>query len=496
MQLDREVTRKMSQPYQHALPVGTRVESYEIRDVLGVGGFGITYRAFDHNLECDVAIKEYLPSQFAVRQGDSTVTPKTDGDAPAYEYGLKRFLEEARTLAKFRESHIVRVVRYLEAHHTAYLVMDYEAGEPLSAILSREMHLDEARITAIVVPILEGLRVVHAKNILHRDIKPANICLRRDGTPVLLDFGSARQALEQKSQVLTGVVTPGYAPIEQYFSDGRQGPWTDIYAIGATMYHCAIGVAPVVATERLALIQDKEADPVARAADLLRNRFSVHFLEALVAMMKPNAKDRPQTVDEALVCLNEGGKSSGQPALRRGATTGIGHGPAWEPGLLQGFETTLEPHVGPIMAKSLVSKAATKTQNVEELSRLLADFLPTEQAKAAFLSRTRNLTQRKTAEAAPAPVSSPPLASTAPQPGVRVSEPITTPAVDGEQQRRATEALAVYLGPFARVLVKNAARRAADASEFFRLLGEEIADDKQREAFLRAMERGRAMAGN
>jgi serine/threonine protein kinase len=347
-----------------------------------------------------------------------------------------------------------------------------------------------------VVPILEGLRVVHAKNILHRDIKPANICLRRDGTPVLLDFGSARQALEQKSQVLTGVVTPGYAPIEQYFSDGRQGPWTDIYAIGATMYHCAIGVAPVVATERLALIQDKEADPVARAADLLRNRFSVHFLEALVAMMKPNAKDRPQTVDEALVCLNEGGKSSGQPALRRGATTGIGHGPAWEPGLLQGFETTLEPHVGPIMAKSLVSKAATKTQNVEELSRLLADFLPTEQAKAAFLSRTRNLTQRKTAEAAPAPVSSPPLASTAPQPGVRVSEPITTPAVDGEQQRRATEALAVYLGPFARVLVKNAARRAADASEFFRLLGEEIADDKQREAFLRAMERGRAMAGN
>jgi hypothetical protein len=143
-----------------------------------------------------------------------------------------------------------------------------------------------------------------------------------------------------------------------------------------------------------------------------------------------------------------------------------------------------------------VSKAATKTQNVEELSRLLADFLPTEQAKTAFLGRTRNLTQRKTVEAAPAMVPSPPLNSTAPQPGARVSEPITTPAVDGEQQRRATEALAVYLGPFARVLVKNAARRAADASEFFRLLGEEIADDKQREAFLRAMERGRAMAGN
>ena len=481
----------MTQPYQHALPVGTRVESYEIRDVLGVGGFGITYRAFDHDLQCDVAIKEYLPSQFAVRHGDATVTPKTDGDAQAYDYGLKRFLEEARTLAKFREPHIVRVVRYLEAHHTAYLVMDYEAGESLSAVLSREMHLDEERIAAIVVPVLESLRVVHAKNILHRDIKPANICLRRDGTPVLLDFGSARQALENKSQGLTGVVTPGYAPIEQYFSDGKQGPWTDIYAIGATMYHCATGVAPVVATERLALIQDNQSDPVARAADLLRNRFSSGFLDSLVSMMQPNAKERPPTVDKALDLLRNHGHAATQGIFCEVAITGTSDGgPAWAPEVLRDLEARLEPHIGPIMSKSLVHKAAARTQHVEELSRLLADFLPTKQAKTAFLSNTQGPAHRSAHQVAPAVSSG--AATSAMRAPAGTSEPITTPAVSGEQQRHAAEALAVYIGPFARVLVKNAARQATSADEFLRLLSEEIADDAQRDAFRRAVKRGPA----
>jgi serine/threonine protein kinase len=444
-----------------------------------------------------VAIKEYLPSQFAVRQGDSTVTPKTDGDAPAYEYGLKRFLDEARTLAKFREPNIVRVVRYLEAHHTAYLVMDYEDGEPLSAILAREVHLDEARITAIVVPILESLRVVHAKHILHRDIKPANISLRRDGTPVLLDFGSARQALENKSHGMTGVVTPGYAPIEQYFSDGKQGPWTDIYAIGATMYHCATGVAPVVATERLTLIQDKQADPVGRVADLLRNRFSRVFLDALVSMMQTNAKDRPQTVDQAVAQLRaQNHPGARAPFCEVAITAAPESGVAWEASLLRELEMTLEPHIGPIMSKSLVNKAATRTRSADELTTMLADFLPTQAAKTAFMSQTRGLTQRAaTASVRPAPV--PPAATkSAPTkpPPTAASQPITTPAVNSEQQQWASEALAVYLGPFARVLVKNAARKAVDAKEFWRLLGEEITDGKQREAFLRAVERGPSRA--
>jgi len=476
----------MTQPYQHALPVGTRVESYEIRDVLGVGGFGITYRAFDHDLECDVAIKEYLPSQFAVRHGDSTVSPKTDGDAQAYEYGLRRFLDEARTLAKFREPNIVRVVRYLEAHHTAYLVMDFEAGEPLSAVLAREVHLDEARITGIVVPILESLRVVHAKQILHRDIKPANISLRPDGTPVLLDFGSARRTLEHKSHGMTGVVTPGYSPIEQYFADGKQGPWTDIYAIGATMYHCATGVAPVVATERLTLIQDEQADPVERVAELLRNRFSRGFLDALVSMMHSSAKDRPQSVEEALTQLRAPGHPGARaPFCEVAIATTPDAAVSWKADLLRALETTLEPHIGPIMSKSLVNKAATRTRNTEELTTMLAEFLPTQAAKAAFLNTTRGLTeQRKVTpvrESAPAVVPTPvPVAG---------SQPVSTPAVDSEQQRRASEALAVYLGPFARVLVKNAARRAADRGEFYRLLGEEIGDERQREAFLIAMKR-------
>lgn len=469
----------MNQPYQHALPVGSRLSSYEIRGVLGVGGFGITYRAFDHDLQCDVAIKEYLPSQFAVRQGDSSVVPKTNGDAPAYEHGLRRFLDEARTLARFREPNIVRVVRYLEAHHTAYLIMDYEAGEALNAILQREMHLDEERIISVVTPILKSLRAVHGQKILHRDIKPANICVRRDGTPVLLDFGSARQALEQQTHGLTGVVTPGYAPIEQYFSDGRQGPWTDIYAIGATMYHCATGVAPLVATERLALIQDKQADPVARAADLLRNRFSGPFLDALVSMMQPNARDRPQSVDAVLELLQAGSEpDTPMPPSEAAVSRTVDGG--WAPGLLHDLEMTLEAHVGPIMSKALVSKAASRTTNAAELSAMLAEFLPTEETKAAFLNHSRRVTGTSSPVRAERP------AEPATEMPPSVSRPITTPAIDSEQQKHAAEALAVFLGPFARVLAKNAARKAADTEAFYRLLADEIADPGQRESFLRA----------
>jgi serine/threonine protein kinase len=226
----------MSSPYKQALPVGTRLESYEIRAVLGVGGFGITYRAYDHQLECDRAVKEYLPAMFAVREPDgTTVTPKSGDDAESYEYGLRRFLDEARTLARFHEPNIVRVLRFIEAHHTAYFVMDYEEGEPLHVRLKRECRLGEADIRDIVVPILRSLRVVHAEKFLHRDIKPANIYLRRDGSPVLLDFGSARRALEEHGRSLTGMVTPGYAPIEQYLANERQGPWTELYALGSTL---------------------------------------------------------------------------------------------------------------------------------------------------------------------------------------------------------------------------------------------------------------------
>ncbi len=485
----------MVQSYQHTLPVGTRLESYEIREVLGVGGFGITYRAYDHDLQCDVAIKEYLPSQFAVRNLDGeTVTPKSQGDEQPYEYGLKRFLDEARTLARFREPGIVRVIRYLEAHHTAYLIMDYEDGEPLSAALLRETSLDEERIKAIVMPLLRGLSAVHAKKFLHRDIKPANIYLRRDGSPVLLDFGSARQALEQQERALTGMVTPGYAPFEQYFVDGKQGPWTDIYALGATMHHCACGVAPVVATERIAMIQDREPDPVAQAHALLGNRFSAPFLSALAWMLQPNAKDRPQTAEQAAEALlnpdqpraavaGAGAKAPGKlhpPSTLSGTDVGgaaaTTRAPGWQPEVLQAVETTLERYVGP-MSKTLVRRAAAKTRQVEELTRLLADFLPSEEIKSSFLGQTRRLVTQPARATEPTPEAvAPPISQSRP-----------TPDITREMLQDAETALAVYLGPVARVLVKKAAHAAADAGEFHRILTNELANEDQRRAFLQAV---------
>ncbi len=299
----------MAQTYHGALPVGARIESYEIANVLGVGGFGITYKGYDHDLHCDVAIKEYLPSGLALRTADgATVTPKSDDDKKYYEYGLKRFLEEARILAKFKERSIVRVSRFLEKNGTAYLIMDYEDGESLAEYLQKVGVLNEQEILDIMLPILEGLSVVHAKDFLHRDIKPGNIYLRKQGPPVLLDFGAARQALGEQTRALTGMVTPGYAPFEQYNSRTKQGPWTDLYAIGATLYHCITGRAPAESPDRIAALQEHESDPMKPAAVAGQGRFRSEFLAVVDWMLAPSPKDRPQHVDDVLKRLKALGK--------------------------------------------------------------------------------------------------------------------------------------------------------------------------------------------
>ncbi len=291
----------MSQVHHGALAAGTRIESYEIASVLGVGGFGITYKGYDHSLHCDVAIKEYLPSGLALRTADgATVIPKSSGDKKYYEYGLQRFLEEARILAKFKERSIVRVSRFLECNGTAYLVMDYEDGESLAEYLQKSGVLAEAEILDIVLPILDGLTAVHAKDFLHRDIKPGNIYLRKKGPPVLLDFGAARQAFGEQTRALTGMVTPGYAPFEQYNSRSKQGPWTDLYAIGATIYHCVTGKAPAESPDRIAALQEQETDPLKPAVEAGHGRYRAEFLKVVDWMLAPSPKDRPQRVEQVL----------------------------------------------------------------------------------------------------------------------------------------------------------------------------------------------------
>ena len=232
--------------HKQALPAGYRLGSYRVVRVLGAGGFGVTYLCDHAGLDVQVAVKEYLPNEVAVRDG-TEVHAKSAGDREGFEWGLRRFLDEARTLARFEHPNVVRVRDCFEANNTAYIVMDYEDGEPLDALLERHGTLTEAQLKRVVLPVADGLRQMHAAGFLHRDVKPANIFVRRsDESPVLLDFGSARQALgRSRPKSMTAIASTGYSPPEQYESDGAQGGWTDIYALSALCYRAITGEAPI-----------------------------------------------------------------------------------------------------------------------------------------------------------------------------------------------------------------------------------------------------------
>jgi len=275
----------------NALPQGHRLQEYELVRVLGVGGFGMTYLGFDHNLDKAVAIKEYLPSDIASRTTDGSIAPQASEFRGDFQWGLERFLDEARTLARFDHRHIVKVHRFFEAHGTAYIVMEYAEGETLSAYLERKGTLTEAELKALLYPILDGLAVVHGTNFLHRDIKPGNIILRaEDSSPVLLDFGAARQAIGAKSRSVTSIVTPGYAPIEQYSTRGHQGAWSDIYALGGVCYRALTGDVPDDATDRV------RHDPLVPVSQRCAGQAGAGFLAAIDAALSVDERERPQSI--------------------------------------------------------------------------------------------------------------------------------------------------------------------------------------------------------
>ena len=283
----------MNEPQQHrlALPQGTRIRDFEFHRVLGHGGFGMTYLGWNLALDIPVAIKEYLPGDLATREQDGSVVPQSSQAAADFQWGLERFLDEARTLARFQHPNIVRVLHFFESHSTAYIVMEYAEGETLSAHIERKGSLQEAELKAILYPLLSALEVVHGADFLHRDIKPGNIVLRdSDGSPVLLDFGAARQAIGAKSRSVTSIVTPGYAPIEQYSSRGRQGAWTDIYALGGVCYRALTGDVPEDATDRV------RHDPLVPVAQRCAGRVSAAFLSAVDWALSVDEGDRPQSV--------------------------------------------------------------------------------------------------------------------------------------------------------------------------------------------------------
>jgi len=289
----------MGKIHRNALKPGYQLHWYTMKEILGQGGFGITYLAHDNNLDKDVAIKEYLPIELAVREGDSSIQPVTEDRGKNYKWGLDRFIKEAQTLAKFGHPNIVRVYSVFEENNTAYMVMEYEHGESLQEILTRRKTLEEAELLSILIPILGGLAIVHKSEFIHRDIKPANIFVRKDGSPVLLDFGSARQALVEQTKTLTSLVSPGYAPFEQYYSKGEsQGPWTDIYGMGATLYRAVAGIAPMDAVDRSKSILDRLKDNFVPAVEIGKDKYSVRFLKAIDHALKFKPQERPQTLSQ------------------------------------------------------------------------------------------------------------------------------------------------------------------------------------------------------
>jgi serine/threonine protein kinase len=285
--------------HHHALPEGYRLHWYEIDSILGQGGFGITYLARDSNLDQLVAIKEFLPSDLAVRTQDSAVHPLSGAHTDTYGWGLNRFLTEARTLAKFRHPNIVRVMSVFEANNTAYMVMEYERGESFENMLKFKQVTGEPALKKILLHLLDGLELVHDAGFIHRDIKPSNVYLREDGVPVLLDFGSARLALGVETRTLTSLVSPGYAPFEQYNAtreSDKQGPWTDIYALGATMYRAVTGRGPTDAAARADLLLDEQRDPFQPCAEMQLENYSQEFLHAIDRALAFPPGERPQSV--------------------------------------------------------------------------------------------------------------------------------------------------------------------------------------------------------
>ena len=303
----------------HALPSGFELVCYKIKDILGQGGFGITYLATDENLNRSVAIKEFMPLEFVTRDlTDSSIKLVAKDKQEIFEWGLDRFRKEAQILAHFKHPNIVQVLSLFDENNTAYMVMEYENGTQFGELLEKKCAFSEPKLVRIVLPILDGLKRIHDKGFIHRDIKPSNIYIRSDNSPVLLDFGSARESNIEKTSSLTSLVTHGYAPFEQYNMHGgenQQGPWTDIYSLAATLYHAITGKKPKDAMSRATAILGGEKDPYECLASKSEEyiKYSPNFLRAIDTALNFKAHQRPQSVDAWLQMLSNKEKLTKPP---------------------------------------------------------------------------------------------------------------------------------------------------------------------------------------
>jgi serine/threonine protein kinase len=309
----------MASQANQALPAGSRLENYRIVRTLASGGFSFVYLAHDEN-DAPVVIKEYLPSTLAVRTNGEASPKVAAGDLARFRHGMKCFFEEGRSLARLQHPNVVRVVNFFRANDTVYLVMRYERGRSLeSHIRGRRGLPDEVWVRSTFAQLLNGLREVHSNKLLHLDIKPANVYLRDDDSPILLDFGAARQTLSAEGVKLPPTYTLGYAAPEQYARRGELGPWTDIYSVGATVYSCFAGAAPQPAHERLA------KDRLLPARRAWAERYSAVLLDTVDWCLRLDHLERPQSVlalQKALLGEKEPEHRGKAPLLQRALKIG------------------------------------------------------------------------------------------------------------------------------------------------------------------------------
>ena len=464
-----------------ALPSGYTLQEYRIESTLGVGGFGLTYLATDSNLNMRVAIKEYLPSDLALRTDDHSIRSKSDHTLEKFNWGRSRFLDESRTLASFRHPNIVRVMRFFEANQTAYMVMEFVAGKPLNEWVRTRRPINPQFLSEMSMALLGGIEVIHNSGFLHRDIKPGNIFLREDGTPVLLDFGSARAAAADTER--TAIVSPGYAPLEQYHAHGNQGPWTDLYAWGAVLYWLVTGTKPLDATAR---VPDDNLTPAVQAAST--SHYGRPLLEAIDWALSPSEKRRPQSVAELRQMVEADRQLSNADAptvfvgrtqladvttVQMNRTTVV---TGFDPSTLKALAADLAAHLGPV-ANVVVKSAAKKSVGLDALVRTLSEDISDQVARADFIKKHAPASVNPAPDGRSRPSSRSEVLPTGLYPSQTIFDPTLLAKAETE--------LAQYIGAVAKAIVRRAANKAHSEHELYALLANEIEDANGKKAFLR-----------
>jgi non-specific serine/threonine protein kinase len=359
-----------------SLPVSTRLEEFELTGLLGEGGFSVVYTALDHSLERIVAIKEYMPSAIATRLPDGSVSPKSLRHEETFRAGLESFINEARLLAKFTHPALVHIHRVWEQNGTAYMAMQYCIGNTLRKISQLEPSLvkDEGWLKRMFAAILDALDVLHAQNCFHRDISPDNILILQSGEPILLDFGAARQIIGDMTQALTVILKPGFAPIEQYADDSslQQGPWTDVYGVGAVLYYLLLGKPPVASVARLV------KDPIIKLADYNKiNNISHSFREGIDHALAVYPVQRIQSIaslrEELHLPTFKFDEQTGRLFGTSAGSTGVISGElSAQDGVNAGFKTTPDSNLSSLAATTKIASSSDsgKSANIIKSSNM------------------------------------------------------------------------------------------------------------------------------